>query len=312
VARGAAAAGTIHVASSVSGHTLEEIAAIPGPKWFQLYSFFSRERMENLVGRAQASGYRAMVVTVDTPVSGRREKDVRNGHGGGTGDMRVNTSNAIRRAPQLLPRPAWVIRYIRDGMPFGAVNTAQMSADGKPLLLSQIGAGETSMSPTWDDITWIREAWKRPLLVKGILTADDARRSVELGCDGVIVSNHGGRQLEDAPATLDVLSEIVAAVGDETTVLLDGGVRRGGDVLKAVARGAQAILIGRPYVWGLAIGGQAGVEHMLALFHSELVRSMQLMGCHSVEQLDFSWVSDIGQIGNRALSGDSGEANAAT
>jgi L-lactate dehydrogenase (cytochrome) len=288
-ARAAAAAGTIHVASSASMCTLEELAQqSAGPKWFQLYRYGGRAGMESLVHRAGAAGYTAIAVTVDTTVSGRREKDFRNGF---SYSMRVNVRNAVRIAPQLLPRPLWAWRYVKDGMPFDLANTADATANGVALSLAKAASGEESASPSWDELAWIRENWKRPLLVKGLLTAEDARRAVDAGCEGIIVSNHGGRQLEGAPASLDALPEIVAAVGDETAILLDGGVRRGADVAKALALGARAVLIGRPYVWGLALGGEAGVEHMLALLRLELTTTMQLMGCESVHHLDPSWIT---------------------
>lgn len=289
-ARGAAAARTIHVASSASGVPLEEIAEVPGPKWFQLYRYHGRRGMENLVHRAQATGrYDAMVVTVDTTVGGKREKDFRNGF---SYSMRVSVRNALRLGPQLAARPLWVLRYVRDGMPFEMANTAGMTRDGVPLLLSDMARAESPASPSWEDIGWIRANWTGPLLVKGLLTGEDARRAVDAGCEGVIVSNHGGRQLEAAPSAIDVLPEIAGAVGNTVEILLDGGIRRGGDVLKAVALGAKAVLIGRPYVWGLALGGDMGVQHVLELFRADMTRTMQLMGCESVDRLDPSWVAD--------------------
>jgi L-lactate dehydrogenase (cytochrome) len=287
VARAAASAGTIHIASSVSGFSLEEIAqGSPGQHWFQLYRFRGREGMENLVGRAKAAGYKAIVATLDTQVVSKRERDWRNGF---TYSMRPNLANVLKLGPQLAPRPFWIARYVRDGMPFQVANTAGMARDGVPMLLSEMGRGPTS-SPTWAEIAWLRDNFDGPVLVKGVLTADDCRTALDLGCDGVVVSNHGGRQLEGAPATIQVLPEIVAAVGDRMEVLVDGGVRRGGDVLKALALGAKAVLIGRPYVWGLALGGQDGVSHMLELLRAEMQRSMQLLGCESVQDLDRSWV----------------------
>jgi isopentenyl diphosphate isomerase/L-lactate dehydrogenase-like FMN-dependent dehydrogenase len=180
-------------------------------------------------------------------------------------------------------------------MPFDMANTAGMTSDGVPIPLPEMAYRESN-SPTWDDVAWVRQNFNGPVLVKGVLTAEDARRALDLGCDGVVVSNHGGRQLEAAPATMDVLPEIVAAVGDRVEILLDGGVRRGGDVLKALALGAKAVLIGRPYVWGLALGGEDGVSHMLETLRAELKRTMQLMGCASVHDLDPTWVTRVGSV----------------
>lgn len=291
VACAAAAAGTIHVVSSASGFSLEDIAdSSPDRHWFQLYRYRGRAGMENLVHRTKAAGYRAIVVTVDTQVSGKRERDWRNGF---SYSMRVNAANAVKLSGQLAPRPWWTARYALDGMPFQLANTAGMTDDGVPLALPEMGRTESN-SPTWDDIAWVRENFDGPVLVKGVLTAEDARKALDLGCDGVLVSNHGGRQLEGAPAPIDVLPEIVAAVGGTMEILLDGGVRRGSDVLKALALGAKAVLIGRPYVWGLALGGQDGVSHMLELLRAEMKRSLQLMGCSSIHDLDRTWLTQAG------------------
>ncbi len=295
VARAAASAGTLHVASSASGFALEEIAeSSPDRHWFQLYRFMGRPGMENLVNRAKAAGYKAIVVTVDTQVGSKRERNWRNGF---SYSMRVNAANAVKLGPQLLPRPFWTARYVRDGMPFQLANTAAMSRDGVPMVLSEM-AHKESNSPTWEDVAWVRQNFDGPVLVKGVLTAEDGRKAHQLGCDGVVVSNHGGRQLEGAPASIDVLPEIAAAVGDKMEVLVDGGVRRGGDALKALALGAKAVLIGRLYVWGLAIGGQDGVSHMLESLRAEMTCSMQLMGCPSIHDLDSTWLMRAGSALN--------------
>ncbi|HVW44311.1 MAG TPA: alpha-hydroxy acid oxidase [Amycolatopsis sp.] len=288
VASAAADAGTIHVASSAAGFTLEEIAAVDGPQWFQLYRFSSQQTMEHLMRRAQAAGYSALVATVDTAVSGYRVRDFKNGF---SYSMRVNARNAVKLAPQLLRRPAWLTRYLLDGLPFEIPNTAEMTADGKPMVLTEMtrgGAG--SHSPTWPDIEWLRANWHGPLVVKGLVTVDDARRAVDAGADAVIVSNHGGRQLDGAPATLSVLPAVVEAVGDQAEVLMDSGIRRGSDVLKALSLGARAVLAGRLPVWGLAAGGTAGVDRVLELLRTEMVRTMRLLGCRSVAELDRSWL----------------------
>jgi isopentenyl diphosphate isomerase/L-lactate dehydrogenase-like FMN-dependent dehydrogenase len=161
--------------------------------------------------------------------------------------------------------------------------------------LTEMGrAGAESFSPTWQDIERIRQRWDGPLVVKGVLTGHDARRAADLGADGVVVSNHGGRQLDGVPTTIDALPEVVTAVGGAVDVLFDSGVRRGGDVVKALALGAKAVLVGRPVVWGLAIAGEAGVDHVLELFRSQLIRTMCLLGCASVAELNDSWLWDTG------------------
>ncbi|HYK66492.1 MAG TPA: alpha-hydroxy acid oxidase [Streptosporangiaceae bacterium] len=299
VARASASAGTIHIASSASGFSLEQIAeSSPDRHWFQLYRFMGRPGMENLVNRAKAAGYQAIVATVDTQVGSKRERNWRNGF---SYSMRVNVANALKLGPQVAPRPFWLARYVRDGMPFQLANTAGMTRDGVPMSMPEMGYRESN-SPTWEDVAWVRQNFDGPVLVKGVLTAEDARRALELGCDGVVVSNHGGRQLDGAPATIDVLPEVVAAVGDRMEILVDGGVRRGSDVLKALALGAKAVLIGRPYVWGLALGGQDGVSHVLETLRAEMKRSMQLMGCSSVHELDDTWLAHAGSAFERTGS----------
>ena len=279
--------GICHIVSAVSGFPLEEIAAAhPGPKWFQLYRLGSRPLMESLVHRAQAAGYGAMVVTVDSVAVGYREKDYRNGF---SFNMRINARNMARMAPQVITRPRWLYHYWRDGMPFEISNTKPV-AGGDALPISAMGRTDLSHSPTWEDIEWIRANWVGPMVVKGVMGAEDARRAVDAGADGIVISNHGGRQLEGAPATIDVLPEIVAEVGGETAILLDSGVRRANDVARAVALGADAVLIGRMSVYGLALGGQAGVTRMLEHLHQELVRTLRLLGVARVRDLNPSLI----------------------
>lgn len=288
VARAAAEAGIGYIATSASGYSLEEIAQVPGQQWFQAYKFSSEAAMQSLVGRAKSAGFDGLVATIDTSVAGNREADFRNGF---SYDMRVNVANATRMAPQMITRPRWVAGFLRDGMPFELPNTADLTQDGKPMELTEmINSGRGSHSPSWEDIRWMRSTWDGPLVVKGILTVADARRAAALGVDGIVVSNHGGRQLDGAPATIDVLPQIVDAVGDEVDVLLDSGVRRGSDVVKARALGAKAVLVGRLPVWGLAIAGQQGVGHVLEILRTEVVRTMRLLGCPSVEELGPDWV----------------------
>jgi isopentenyl diphosphate isomerase/L-lactate dehydrogenase-like FMN-dependent dehydrogenase len=297
LATGASRAGTIHIASSAGGYTLEEIAAVEGPQWFQLYRFSSQATMENLVTRAQAAGYSALVVTVDTAVSGYRTRDYKNGF---SYSMRINARNAVKLAPQLLPKPAWLARYLLDGLPFEIPNTAGLTVDGKPMVLTEMtrgGAG--SHSPTWTDLDWLRAYWRGPLVVKGIITAADALRAVEAGADAVIVSNHGGRQLDGSPATLTALPRVVDAVDGRAEVLLDSGIRRGSDVLKALSLGARAVLVGRLPAWGLAAAGTEGVERVLEIVATEMVRTMRLMGCRSVADLDHSWLDEQSTAGIR-------------
>ena len=288
VARAAGRAGTVFTLSSASGMSIEEVRdTASGPLWFQLYFLGGRAGAEVLVDRAARANYRALVVTVDTPVVGVRERDVRNGM---TQGPNVNARNIVHFAPHVAVRPRWLYNFVRDGMSIELANATALGPGGTPMRPEQASAALISEPPTWADIEWIRRQWKGPLAIKGLLTADDARRALDHGADAVVVSNHGGRQLDGAPATLRALPEIVAAVGDQLEIFLDGGVRRGSDVVKALALGARAVMIGRPYVYALGARGERGVDEVLSLLREELHNAMGLMGCHSIRDLDASWV----------------------
>lgn len=274
-----ARAGTVMVLSTLSTEPVESVAeawraaggaARGGGLWFQLYVYRDREVTRALVERARAAGCTALVVTVDAPVLGTRERDVRNG-------FRLPDTLHIR---DLLDAAGLAGEAVRRGTPDGSQ-------------LAEFVYNILDPSLTWDDIAWLGSVAGLPVVVKGVLRGDDAVCAVEAGCAGVIVSNHGGRQLDTAIATLDALPEVVAAVGDRAAVLLDGGVRRGTDVLKAVALGAQAVLVGRPVVWGLAVGGAAGVSHTLGLLRAELDEAMALCGCPTTADItrDRVWVA---------------------
>jgi L-lactate dehydrogenase (cytochrome) len=294
-ARAAAAKGTISVLSTVAGSTPEEVAAAcKGPMWFQLYAAGGRPQAEPLMERAASAGFEVLVVTVDTPVLGHRERDLRHGV---DPPLRITSKGVVQLGSQVLRKPVWAWHMARDGISLfgGAPGSAggEKRAKGAP-------SGQTTPSAKtvaavaspfkWSDLEWMRGRWSGPLVVKGVLGAPDAERSVACGADGVIVSNHGGRQLEGAPAALRVLPEVVAAVGDDTEVLVDGGIRRGSDVVKAIALGAKAVLIGRPYMYGLAAGGQVGVERVLEILREEMTRTLTLMGSTGLAELDGSWL----------------------
>jgi isopentenyl diphosphate isomerase/L-lactate dehydrogenase-like FMN-dependent dehydrogenase len=285
-ARAAKAEGTLSVLSSASGHTLEAVAA-ESAAFFQLYTYGGRTGTENLIDRVRAANFKGLVVTVDTPTEGNRERDRRHGYSKG---IKINFRNAVRFGPGLTLRPRWLYRFLRNGLKFELANVigeqdAPVSAGEMPGLLQKT-------PPTWEDIEWIRQVWTGPLLVKGLLRPEDAKRAVDCGADGIVVSNHGGRQLDGAPSTIDVLPRIVDAVPWETEVLLDSGVRRGTDVVKALALGAKAVLVGRPYAYGLAIGGEAGVTHVLEILRSEIHRTLVQLGCPSVGDLDRTYVAE--------------------
>lgn len=284
-AAAAGAAGTVYTLSTLSGTKLEEVrSASSGPCWYQLYLAGGRDVALAAIRRAAACGYSALVVTIDTPVAGMRERDVRNG-----------TSELLSRRPlkmlphlgQMLVRPGWLLDFWRDG---GVMNFPNVVLGDGPMRYGDIGAQLAAAAVAWTDLEWIREAWNGAIVVKGVHTADDARRAVDAGATAVVVSNHGGRQLDGVAPTLHVLPEVLAAVGDSTEVLLDGGVRRGADVAKAVALGARAVLIGRAYAYGLAAGGRAGVALAIDILKTELERTLRLLGCGSVRELSRAYV----------------------
>ena len=256
----AADLGALMVLSTMSNVALEEVARVAGPRWFQLYAFRDRGITEALVHRAEAAGYSAIVLTVDVPALGRRFRDERNGFTLPDGLVPANLQDAR------LPDAA------------GSALVAFIDQMG--------GAGLT-----WKDLEWVRSLSSMKLLLKGVLSGDDARLAADAGVDGLIVSNHGGRQLDGAPASLDVLPEVVEAAGDRLDVLMDGGIRRGSDVLKALALGARAVLIGRPYLWGLVVDGRAGVHRVLSLLREELTLAMALCGVPSVGAIDRTMVA---------------------
>ncbi|MCA1585498.1 MAG: alpha-hydroxy-acid oxidizing protein [Acidobacteria bacterium] len=266
-ARAAGAAGTLMTASTISTCTLEETAeAASGPLWFQLYVYKDRGITRELVARAESAGYRAIALTVDTPVLGRRERDVRNGF--------------------VLP-PELSMRNLETCQGVNADST-RWSA-GSSFSAYVHGLFDTSLS--WSAVEWLQSLTRLPVLLKGILRPDDARRAVEAGVAGIVVSNHGGRQLDGAPATIDALPPVVSAVEGRVEVLLDGGIRRGVDVLKAVALGARAVLIGRPYLWALAAAGEDGVKRVLDLLRTELVLAMALAGAPTIREITRDLVS---------------------
>jgi isopentenyl diphosphate isomerase/L-lactate dehydrogenase-like FMN-dependent dehydrogenase len=288
VAQAAGEAGTLFTLSCMSGHRLEDVAAAAtGPRWFQLYFLGGRAGAEQLIDRAQRAGYQALAVTVDTQMGGNRERDARNGL---RRPLAIDLRNTAEFLPQVAPKLRWLKDFARDGFRLDLPNASSLSRDGAPLTLDEAQAAMAATPPRWEDFAWIREQWQGPVLVKGILTVDDAKRAVDVGAAGVIVSNHGGRQLDTVAPTLRAMAAIVDAVGDRLEVYMDGGVRRGSDVAKVVALGGRAAMIGRPWVYALGAGGQAGVGRILEMFRFDLGRALRLMGCPSVAALDRSWV----------------------
>ncbi|MGA7634378.1 MAG: alpha-hydroxy acid oxidase [Terriglobales bacterium] len=286
-ARAAGNAGTAYILSTISGHKLEDVkAASTGPVFYQLYLMGGRGAAESTLERARVAGFAALAVTVDTAVSGIRERDFRNGMkelvSGGPLDK-------IPFLPQILSRPRWLISFLLDG---GLPALPNVVIPGKgPMKLLDVAAALAESTVTWGDLTWIRKIWPGPIIIKGILTPDDARRSVDEGAAAIVVSNHGGRQLDCVPASLRVLSEIAQAVGGQTEILMDGGIRRGSDIIKAICLGARAVLCGRAYAYGLAAAGEAGVNRAIEILRADLDRTMRLLGCASAAELDRSYVN---------------------
>jgi L-lactate dehydrogenase (cytochrome) len=285
-ARAAGAAGTAYILSTLSGCRLEDVkAASNGPVWYQLYLVGGRDVASAAVTRARAAGFSALAVTIDTAVSGLRERDARNG----TKELLGSSVTAkLPFLPQFLARPRWLAGFLRDG---GLMSFPNVALPGQgPMPYADVAAALEQSTVAWADLAWIREVWKGPIVIKGVLTGDDARRAVDEGAEAIVVSNHGGRQLDGVSATLRALPEVVDAAKGRTEVLLDGGIRRGSDIVKALCLGARAVLCGRAYAYGLGAGGEAGVMRAIQILRADLVRTLKLLGCASVGELDRSFV----------------------
>jgi L-lactate dehydrogenase (cytochrome) len=285
-ARAAGRAGVGFILSTVSGHRLENVkAASSGQVWYQLYLTGGRAAAENAMGRAMDVGYTVLVITIDSTVIGHRERELRDGM---EQLLRGNIWSKIPFAPQVLARPRWLTRFLLDGGLPDMPNI--VSAETGVLRVRDAHTAMKREVFSWDDMQWIRALWKGPIVIKGVLSADDAKRSLDHGAAAVVVSNHGGRQLDGVPASLQVLPEVVAAVKDQAEVLMDSGIRRGSDIAKAMCMGARAVLCGRAFAYGLAAGGEAGVARAIEMLRSDLERCLKLLGCRSVDALNESYV----------------------
>jgi L-lactate dehydrogenase (cytochrome) len=286
-ARAAGAAGTGYILSTISGHKLEDVKkSSSGPVWYQLYMVGEREVAEAALDRARLAGFTALVVTIDTPVAGMRERDLRNGIPQLLG---ANVFSKIPFLPELLSHPGWLASFLLAG---GIPALPNIVIPGRgPMPLVDVTTALCRATVTWQDLRWMREAWPGPIVIKGVLTGEDARRAVDAGAAAVVVSNHGGRQLDSAPATLRALPEVVSAVNGQAEVLMDGGIRRGSDILKAICLGARAVLLGRAHAYGLAAAGEAGVARALEILRADLERTLKLLGCASVASLDRSFLN---------------------
>ena len=281
LARAARDAGVPFVLSTASTSLLEDVrAASDGELWLQLYVQRDRRIAESMMARARAANFHALMLTVDTMVHGTRDHDVRNG-------FRLPVPWTPRLMADLATHPRWCYRMLRQGGSPQLVNLARSS--GLSADLQQQAAAlsrQMDMSLTWNDLDWVRRHWAGPVIVKGILCADDARRALEHGAQGIVVSNHGGRQLESAPSPLERLPEIVEAAGPRMHVFVDGGVRRGSDIAKALALGARAVLLGRAPLYGLAARGPRGAAEVLAILRGEFETTLRLLGVTSAARLD--------------------------
>lgn len=287
VALAAQEAGIPYSLSTVSTYSIEEIAELStGPKFFQIYVWRNRSLVSEFIQRCKATGYDGLFLAVDLAALGNRERDLRNGHGRPR-ELRIKTGIGA------LTRPKWLFHFLASG-PLRMANMVEhlphMGAAFKTIdtVYEQFDA-----SVAWENAQRLREEWGQTFLLKGIQCVEDAKRAASIGATGIVLSNHGGRQLDGAPAAMDILSEVVEAVGSDIEVIIDGGICRGSDVIKAMALGAKACMIGRAYMYGLAAGGQAGVARVLELFRTEMERVMKLIGCNSIQKLDRSYVKHI-------------------
>jgi isopentenyl diphosphate isomerase/L-lactate dehydrogenase-like FMN-dependent dehydrogenase len=286
-AKAAGKAGIAYTLSTFSGYSVEELsAASTAPLWYQLYLAGGRDVVEATLARAWKSNFKALMVTIDTNIAGMRERDFRNGApqlmGKSLFDMLPFTS-------QVIVRPKWTAGFLMDRR--NAMQCPNVIIPGKgPMPAVDVQTSLRDSVVTWADLSWIREAWPGPILVKGVTTGDDARRALDAGVSGVIVSNHGGRQLDTCLPTARALPEVLEAVNGQAEVFVDGGLRRGSDIVKAICMGANAVLIGRAYGYGLAAAGQAGVARAIAILKADIERTLILLGCASIRKLDRSYV----------------------
>jgi L-lactate dehydrogenase (cytochrome) len=285
VARAAERAGIPWSLSTMGTRSIEDVAAVSdGDKWFQIYTWRDRGLVEELVGRAKASGYTTVWLTVDTAVLGRRERDVRRGM---TLPPKIGPATIVDGAIH----PSWTLDFLRNE-PITFANIAGHDEDGSTAIsLADHVKRQFDQALSWDDIEWLRSFWDGPIVLKGIQTVADAKQAVALGVDGIGLSNHGGRQLDDAPAPIELVEPVRQELGDTGTIICDGGVRRGSDIVKAIALGADAVAMGRPYFYALGAAGERGVDHLLDFMREGMERTMSLTGVRTVDEIGRDLVS---------------------
>jgi L-lactate dehydrogenase (cytochrome) len=277
--------GTAYILSTLSGTPMEQVrAASKGTVWYQVYLCGGRTIATGMLERVRAAGFTGLVITIDTAVAGMREKDLRNG----IKELIGRGPSMLPYLPDMLAHPRWLAGMLSDG---GLMTFPNVMLPEGPMAYADVGQTLEDSAVCWNDLKWIREIWNGPIMVKGVHTAEDARRAVSEGADALVVSNHGGRQLDGVPATLRVLPEVVAAVKGQIDILVDGGIRRGSDIAKALCLGARAVLVGRAYSYGLAAAGEAGVARAVEILRADLVRTMKLLGAGSVAELDASFIN---------------------
>ncbi len=292
-ARAAASAGIPFSLSTMGTRSIEEVAAVSaGRKWFQVYVWRDRELTKDMLARCKDNGFEALFITVDTAVLGRRERDVRRG-------MSLPPKIGLDTFIEGALRPGWVLEFLRnDPIVFSnvAVSTARLGNDtedgSSAVSLADYINSQFDPRLSWEDISWIRSQWDGPVILKGVQSIADAEIAVSEGIDAIALSNHGGRQLDTSPAIIDLVAPVADAVGGDIEIYCDGGVRRGSDVVKAVALGANACMIGRPHLYGLAAGGEAGVRHVLDFFQDGIEQTMALTGVSSMSEVDRSLVTE--------------------
>ena len=272
-------AGTAYSLSTVSTTSIEDVAAeSSGPLFFQIYAWHDKKMISDFIERCKRSNYNGLMLAVDLPALGKRERDLRNGHGR-PGVLRKNTALSALSKPEwlfhFLTKPKWKMANMTEHLPHGA----------EALKVIENVNAQFRADVDWNDAKEMMEMWGGKFMLKGIQSVADAKLAVELGATGIILSNHGGRQLDGAPAAMDILPEVVAAVGSDIEILIDGGITRGSDVIKALALGATGCLIGRAYLYGLAADGEAGVSRAYEILEDEMIRVMQLIGCTSISEL---------------------------
>ena len=283
VAKAAAHSGTIYSLSTLSSVSIEEIAElVDGPKWFQLYVWKDRILVKEMLDRARDAGYSAMILTVDFAITGNRERDPRNG-------FTIPPKYGPRQAIEAIKAPFWT----RDFLFGPAIQYANLSGSMPAVSLNEFVAEQLHSGFNWKDAEWLLGEWNGPSIIKGVVRADDAQQAAELGFDAAMVSNHGGRQLDHSASPIDVLDQVVQATGDNLEIILDGGVRRGTDVLKALALGAKAVSFARPYLFGLAAGGENGAKRALQIMEDAVRRDMALLGVRNVEEIDRSFLLQV-------------------